>query len=141
MSYRMKENKLCVQVQAIHDHACGIVSKTLTTGVYTNLRHSQISMLLPVVMYQHTHTVHTYYNKMVFRSCVGPRTSDCEGAIKNEEIQQVICVIVMIPQELPYSSQYLLMYSMFFFTIFRLIKSILILIKYACVLGLATSLN
>ena len=139
MSYRMKENKLCVQVQAIH--ACGIVSKTLTTGVYTNLRHSQISMLLPVVMYLHTHTVHTYYNKMVFRSSVGPRASDCEGAVKNQEIQQVICVIVMIPQELPYSSQYLLMYCMFFFTIFRLIKSILILIKYVCVLGLATSLN
>ena len=33
------------------------------------------------------------------------RASDSEGAVKNEEIQQVICVIVMIPQELPYSSQ------------------------------------
>ena len=141
MSYRMKENRLkviCVQVQAIH--ACGIVSKTLTR-VYTNLRHSQISMLLPVVIYQHTHTVHTYYNKMFFRSSVGPRALDCEGAVKNEEIQQVICVIVMIPQELPYSSQYLLMYCMFFFSIFRQIKSILILIEYVCVLGSATSLN
>ena len=67
-----------------------------------------------------------------FCSCVGPRASDSEGAVKNEEIQQVICVIVMIPRHLTYSSQSLLMYHMFSFSISRQMKSILILVKYVC---------
>ena len=67
MSYRIKEHRLkvrCVQVQAIH--ACGIVSEILPAAVYIKLRHSQISMLISVVMYLHTHTVHTCYIKMAF---------------------------------------------------------------------------
>ena len=69
---------------------------------------------------------------MRFRLCVGPRASDCEGAVKNEEIQHVLCVIVMIPHHLPNSSQSLLIYRMFSSSISRQIKSILILIKYMC---------
>ena len=108
MSYRIKEkNRLkvrCEQVQAIY--ACGIVSDILTAGVYTNLSHSQISMLIPVIIFTYIHvTLKWLY------SCVGPRASDSEGAVKNEEIQQVLCVIVIISQELPYSSQSLLMYQ------------------------------
>ena len=38
---------------------------------------------------------------------MGPRASDSEGPVKNEEIlyNRFFCVIVMIPQELSYLSQ------------------------------------
>ena len=47
-----------MQVQAIR--ACGIVSDILTAGVYRNLRHSQISMLIPVVMYLHNYILYPH---------------------------------------------------------------------------------
>ena len=57
--YRMKENRLKVrrvQLQAIY--ACGIVSDILTAGVYTNLSHSQISMLIPVVKFTYPYSTY-----------------------------------------------------------------------------------
>ena len=56
--------------------------------------------------------------------------------VKNEQIQQVLCVIVMIPQELSYSSQYHLVYRGFPFS-----RQINANIKYVRVLGSAKALN
>ena len=91
-----------MQVQAIY--ACGIVSDNVTADVYTNLSHSQIHLLIPVVIFTcpyNTYMLHTCYIKVALLMC---GTSDSEGAVKNEEIQQILCVVAIIPQELPYSS-------------------------------------
>ena len=58
-----------------------------------------------------------------------------KGTVKNEQIQ-VLCVIVMIPQDLSYSSQYHLMYCRFPFS-----RQINANIKYVHVLGSAKALN
>ena len=53
---------------------------------------------------------------MIICSCVCRRACDSKGMVKNELIQQVLCVIVIIHQELPYSSQSLLKYCRFSFS-------------------------